>query len=317
MSVFPRPAQSLSADDAMRRYVEAIHREIEPDPLFRRRLRGAVVNRFVAEREGTTVEPMPRPARMGRLGRACLYASFVTAVSVGGVMAASEAAIPGDLLYPLKRSIEAARMEVAPAHLRDELVVYELAERIDELGRLVEAGALGKAADLAQTIRASYDELVATTGSDAVADDRFVTQLAQLDEVLDRVPVGARQAIERAMSGAPGLQLDAAGPGQSTGDSGTESPSGGGQGSDGGSNATGQKGDGPPAPAERTPRPDPTSRPDPTPEPDPSDEPDRSGEPDRTPDLERTPDPERPSKPDGTPKPARPPEPSLDSSERP
>ncbi len=83
----------LASDAAVRRYIELIRAELEPDPLFRRRLRGEVVNRFVAAREGLK-QPAHRPSAMGRLGRAVLYSSFALAMSAGGVMAASQQALP-------------------------------------------------------------------------------------------------------------------------------------------------------------------------------------------------------------------------------
>ena len=116
---------SLTPDELVRRYVERVRADLEPDPLFRRRLRGIVSNQFVAAREGSAI-PASRPSRMGRLGRACLYASFALGISVGGVMAASRAAIPGDLLYPVKLQIEALRMEALPAEYRDDLAILAL-----------------------------------------------------------------------------------------------------------------------------------------------------------------------------------------------
>ena len=290
MSIFTRPIrpEPIASDEAVRRYIEAVRREIEPDPLFRVRLRGTVLNRFVAEREGSALPTAYRPTRMGRLGRACLYASLVTALSVGGVMAASETAVPGELLYPLKRSIEGMRLEVAPAHLRDELAVYALAERIDELGQLVDDGAWALAADLAGDVRETYEELVASTSGEVV-DAKFAAQLARLDEALDRAPVRARAAIERAMGGAPGLQLHAAGePGRSQGGADSESRGGGsGQGGGGPANGTEPPEDDPPEQAGRTPRPE------------------------RSPDADRSPQPDRTPKPRPAPKPKPTPEPSM------
>jgi hypothetical protein len=311
MSVFPRPARRdpLSPDEAVRRYVEAISRDLEPDPLFRRRLRGEVVNRFVAQREGVAVAvTSPLGRQMGALGRACLYASFALALSVGGVMAASESAIPGDLLYPLKRSIEEMRMQVAPTHLRDELAAYALGERLDELSRLCEKGELAAAVALAERVEATYEELVATAGADAVANGRFNAQLAHLDDVLDQVPVRARQAIVNAMSGAPGLQAGHQGEGHADGGPGSKSQGSAndagneddanGAGGNGSTNGNGPSGGAPgradsSAPPEPTPEPTPEATPAPTPEPTP--------EPEASEKSERVAKPVRTPKPDVTP----------------
>ena len=214
----PLRLEPLPGEEAVRRYV-AIHRDLEVDPLFRRRLRSTVMNRFVAQREGEAIAEGPRTRRMGRLGRACLWATLATALSVGGVMAASDASVPGDLLYPLKRSIEEMRIEVAPAHRHDELALYALTERIDELSRLIEAGATSRATALASSIREAYARLAESSNGAAVGTDRIASQLTRLVAVLDRAPVGARRAIERAMGGAPGLQVTTDGAEESIGDS--------------------------------------------------------------------------------------------------
>jgi hypothetical protein len=271
MSRLPR-RDPLSPDEAVRRYVEAIRSDLEPDPMFRRRLRGTVTNQFVARREGAAVpSASPLGRQMGTLGRACLYASFGLALSVGGVMAASETAIPGDLLYPLKRSIEEMRMEVAPAHLRDDLAAYELGERLDELSRLVENGAWQSAATLARSVEASYEEFVAMAGADVLEGDRLDAQLAHLVEVLESAPVGAREAIVNAMAGAPGLQLDDPGQGnaksgsgnkaQGQGDGANNGSANGAENGNGTSNGGGPDGAG--APGQATPTPTPDSTPEP------------------------------------------------------
>jgi hypothetical protein len=297
MSIFTRPIrpEPMASDEAVRRYVEAIRREIEPDPLFRRRLRGTVVNRFVAEREGTAV-PAIRPSRMGRLGRACLYASLATALSVGGVMAASETAVPGEFLYPLKRSIEEMRMKVAPAQLRDDLAVHALAERIDELDQLVESGAWTLAADLAGDIRAASAELTAATGIEVI-DEQVAAQLARLDATLDRAPVGARDAIERAMGGAPGPEREeAVAPGRSQGSANSQSDGGGPGNALGSGNGTDPAQNDPSGQADRTPRPEP------------SPDPDRGNAPDGSLQPERSPKPNPTLKPKPTPMPSPSPE---------
>jgi hypothetical protein len=259
---------SHSGEDAMRLYVDALRQELEPDPTFRRRLRGTVMNRFVADREGAWPE-LPRHNRMGALGRACLYASLATALSVSGVMAASEAAVPGDLLYPLKLSIEEMRAHVAPAHLHDDLAADALAERIDELGRLVESGDVARATALAAAIGPAYDQLASVGPSAKLRDERLGPHLARLMVLLERIPADARQTIERAMNVVPDLQPDAPEDGRRGPDAGGSSgnrPAGAGQ------QGSGAETDGPeltPRP-ERSPKPGPTHRPERTERPAPS-----------------------------------------------
>lgn len=193
----------LASDAAVRRYVELIRAELEPDPLFLRRLRGTVVNRFVAAREGLE-QPAWQASAMGKLGRACLYATFALGVSVGGAMAASQAALPGDALYPLKRNIEALRLQALPAHLHDELAVMALSERINELGRLAEAGDWERAAGLAASIGDGYEQL-ADLGMTDAQNGQLQSRLAVMESLFADLPPQAQAAIERAMDHAPGL----------------------------------------------------------------------------------------------------------------
>jgi hypothetical protein len=127
-------------------------------------------------------------------------------MSVGGVMAASRAAAPGDLLYPVKRQLEEIRAAVLPAHLRDELAAYVFEQRVTELGRLVEAGDLGRASALMPDVRAAFEELLALR-PDVAGDSLFATHLAVLADLLDRLPEPAREALERSLERAPGLTL--------------------------------------------------------------------------------------------------------------
>ncbi len=122
-----RPPPTAS-DEAIARSLAALRSEVRPDPLFQRRLPSDVVNRFVAAREG--IGSSGRTAigrrRMGQLGRACLYASCTFALSAASVLAASQEALPGEFLYPLKQRIEQLRIDVVPNHLHAELAGYAL-----------------------------------------------------------------------------------------------------------------------------------------------------------------------------------------------
>jgi hypothetical protein len=50
MSLFNRALRPppIASDDAIERYLVTLRSQVQPDPLFRRRLRSDVVNRFVA-----------------------------------------------------------------------------------------------------------------------------------------------------------------------------------------------------------------------------------------------------------------------------
>lgn len=196
----------------MRRHLEAIGDRLDPDPLFRRRLRSHVLNRFVAAREGLAALPDRRQPGMGRLGRASLYALVGLAVSVTGTMAASQAALPGDVLYSVKREIEALRMELLPSHYHDDLAMWALAERVNELGRLAEAGEWERAAAMAGPIGEAYAELIELTGGEEEVGGPLARRIAVLQGLLTQLPPQAQAAIERALDRAPGLVREPASP---------------------------------------------------------------------------------------------------------
>ena len=202
MSIFRSdPPLTRSSDEAVARYLEALRPSLEPDPLFKRRLRGVVVNQFVAAREGHVGHPGTprRSSQMGRIGRASLVASLALAASVGSVMAASQGAIPGDLLYPLKRQVESLRVRILPPDLQDELAAYVLTERVSELGRLADAGEWALAVTLTEPIAAAIAELESLGGA-ADVDGVLTAQLQALNGIVSRMPAAARGDVEVALS---------------------------------------------------------------------------------------------------------------------
>jgi hypothetical protein len=255
-----RPPAILS-DEAVERYLAAIRAEIRPDPLFRRRLRGEVMNRYVAVREGIGATPARRS--MGTVGRAVLYATFTLAVTSTSVLAASQEALPGDLLYPLKRHIETLRVQILPAHLHDDLAALSLAERIKELARLAERGEWSLVAIQAEEVEQEYDAfLLLADAAPPGSNDRYLTVLAGL---VERLPDGARAAVEAVIerrSGDDPTQPQGRPDGQVPGAAGG-STSAGGAGGQAGSPGSSPGLD----PADATPEPKPTKspRPEPTP----------------------------------------------------
>jgi hypothetical protein len=256
-----RPPAILS-DEAVERYLAAIRAELTPDPLFRRRLRGEVLNRYVGAREGMVATPRSRS--MGKLGRAVLYASFTLALSATSMLAASQEALPGDLLYPLKRQVESLRMEVLPAHLHDDLAAYQLAERIDELGRLAQLGDVPGAASLATVVATEYEAFVAEADADRVgSNDRYVPVLTAL---LERLPDPAQQAVRAVIDRAPASGGDSSAGGASTGSRGRTGNASNGNGAAlPGAPNTNDNGPRQPRGVEPTPKPTKSPKPEPTP----------------------------------------------------
>lgn len=189
---------TLGPDEAARRYVAAIRPDLEPDPLFRRRLRGVVLNRFVAAREGLEVAPTgARRSAMGSLGRACLYASVALAISVGGPMAASSSALPGDPFYAVKLRIEALRFEVLPASFHDELLMDVLAQRIEELGALEATGEPHRAGGLTTAIEQDFERLAAIDAANPDGVEKSARRDA-LALLIGQLPAHAQATVQRA-----------------------------------------------------------------------------------------------------------------------
>ncbi len=181
-------------DDPMARLV-ARSVALDPDPLFRRRLRGRILNQHVAVHEGLVAAP-PAP-RMGRLGRGVLVGSLALALSVGGVGAASQSALPGDSLYPIKLELEAIRMAVAPASMRASLRLAAFDERLEEVERLAAADRWSDLAAAADAVGAARGELIAAP---ADVDAGVHRHAAVLQELLSGAPEAGRPGLQRALA---------------------------------------------------------------------------------------------------------------------
>jgi hypothetical protein len=196
----------LPGDPIIAARIERHLRRVQPDPLFRKRLRSVVVNRYVATREGLAVPvSVGRPRRqMGLLGRGILYASLLTAASVTAVGAASQGSLPGDALYGVKLGIEQFRMHVAPPGLRDDLAAMALDERLDEVEQLAgtgrwglvpEAAARAAAAEVALEAAAPGEAALLLTGENSMA--RHAQRLAEL---MTTAPASALVGLQRALA---------------------------------------------------------------------------------------------------------------------
>lgn len=189
-----------STDSATERRLRQSLGQLGPDPLFERRLRGSIVNYYVATREGHVRPRAPR-RQMGVIGRSVLYASLALAIGVTAVGAASQDSLPGDPLYGVKLRLEQIRMEIAPPSVRDDLAQLAVAERTRELQKLVAKGqwtAVTAAADAVIRAEATLVTFTPTAGTAATTDDALVV----LQGVLDRAPDAARPGLEQALQAA-------------------------------------------------------------------------------------------------------------------
>lgn len=183
---------------------------------------------------------------MGRIGRACLYASVALATSAAGVLGASQESLPGDTLYGVKLRIEQLRFEVVPAHLQGVLAADVVAERLEEMERLVDAGRTAEAVAMQPTIASDIDHLVTVEAAgSSESRDRIARHLLALGALIDKLPASAEAAVragwdDLASRGAgDGLSPDHSAPGNGAVSIPSTSGSGsaGGDGSSGSSNA--------------------------------------------------------------------------------
>ena len=235
---YPSDRRDASVGDPI---VRAIRREAdgdEPDPHFKRRLRGALLSHHVAVREGY---PLPvTPAVMTPIGRGVLVASVLVAVGVTGVGAASQAAIPDDPLYGVKLRIEELRLVIAPVDLRDDLVAMGLDERINELQAAVANGRWHAAGEAATRVTQAEQRLDRLGGPPPAVAARLAQHLALLDGALASAPDGTRRQVNAQIAparaaigtangqgggGAAGRGGTAGGNGGSSGTNGTDTPS--------------------------------------------------------------------------------------------
>ena len=196
--------------------IERHMQRIKPDPLFQRRLRGQVVNRYVATREGMVAAT--RPVRLPRrslsvLGRGMLYASLLTAVSATAVGAAAQQSLPGDMLYGVKLELESIRMELAPASMRDDLAAMALDERLDEVEALaaagrwsqVERGGGGRRASAGHARRPDRGRHDGGSAAGAVDLPEHVDRLAEL---ISMAPDAEKRGLLRALAASGGSPSD-------------------------------------------------------------------------------------------------------------
>jgi len=202
----------VPVDPIMAARIERHVHRIQPDPLFRRRLRTVVVNRYVAAREGLAAPPLARRLarrEMGALGRGVLYASLLSAVSMSAVAAASQESLPGDALYDVKIQLEQVRIRIAPPGLRDDLASMALDERLDEMEELASMGRWQLVDDAAANViaaEAQVDRLSEAQpgGSSAASSAVLQGHADRLAELMTTAPTSALHGLERALQASMG-----------------------------------------------------------------------------------------------------------------
>lgn len=216
MSIFFRSLRSGSeeTDDRAERYLELLQSRIVADPLFRRRLRTESIIRFaVACERDLQLGPRHGSRHLGRLGRACLYASVTLATTTAGVLGASQEALPGDALYGVKLRIEELRFDVLPSELHAVLAADVVAQRIDEMTRLIGSGRSTDAQAMEPVIASDIEDLVSLEAAGgAAAEARIAGNLVVLEWMIEDLPMSVESAVREAWDYVPGTPSGPNGP---------------------------------------------------------------------------------------------------------
>ena len=259
--ILDRRSPPVRPDDPVARLVARSSGRLRPNPAYRRRLRGRVMNQYVAIREGLLL-PAPRQ-RMTSIGRAVLYSSFALAVSVTTVGAASTSSLPGDPLYPVKRQIEQVRIDIAPDWVQPTLLAMALDNRLSEVEALAQAGRWALVPGAVGEVARAEGALSGAQGAIAPSElERLSRHASVLAALIESAPTSARAGLERAMAASRGASTSHAGGGGANGNASGNAGSPGSSGTSGG--ASGAK----PSPAPvgaPSKAPKPTAPPKPTP----------------------------------------------------
>ncbi|CUR54476.1 hypothetical protein NOCA2170048 [metagenome] len=111
--------------------------------------------------------------------RIAIIAGTVTLVgATASVTYAADSALPGDLLYPLKRTLEGAETGLASGPGRTDRILGNAGERLDEVSRLSTSGSVEEQALVSATLE-DFSTLT-TTGADRALASGDVDQLRAL-----------------------------------------------------------------------------------------------------------------------------------------
>ena len=190
--------------------------------VFKTEVPDAVARAHIAALTGATTLERRRPRH--RLVVVLIAAAITTILLAGGAVAASAGALPGQLLYPVKRAVE--KIDLAFHHdpgSRARLHLEFAQRRLNELSTLLELRKAGQNVDIEAAMRAYQSEI--SQVQDAIAEDPASANLqALLSHVQDElaghvavltqlrdtvVPAQARDAIQNAIDRAETARANA------------------------------------------------------------------------------------------------------------
>jgi len=182
----------------------------------------AVARAHIAALTGAATLERKRPRH--RVAMVLIAAAITTLLLAGGAMAASAGALPGQLLYPVKRAVEKIDLAFHRDPASRARLHLEFAERrLNELTTLLELRKAGQSVDIGAAMSAYQSEI--SQVQSAVAEDPFGASLqALLSHVQDElaghlavlaqlrdsvVPQQARDAIQNAIDRAETARANA------------------------------------------------------------------------------------------------------------
>ncbi len=177
---------------------------------LRERLMAEAATALVPDDVSRLTLPARRPTRERRL--AAVVGGIAIVGATTSLAVASQSALPGDSLYPIKRAIEQAHTGLSVGEgSKGATILASAADRLDEVDALTRQDGLGDEARIADTLNTFTDQATeasdllladyAHTGSDssiARLRDFASTSLAQLAALEPFVPADARDELIRA-----------------------------------------------------------------------------------------------------------------------
>jgi uncharacterized protein DUF5667 len=217
----PRDAELLELVGALRAVPDA-----EPRAAFTADLRSRLMVEAATTLVPDDVARLRLPARHTRRERrlAALVGGLVAVGATASVAVASQSALPGESLYPIKRALEGAQSGLAfGEQSRGDRQLAAAANRLDEVAALTADEGVGTDAQIERTLSAFTSQ--ATSGADlllsdyahhdseeSIADlrDFASTSLGQLEELEPAIPYAARDELVEAARTVAQIDAEAA-----------------------------------------------------------------------------------------------------------
>lgn len=217
----PRDAELLELVGALRSAPE-VHARPEFVSALRERLMAEAATALVPDDVSRLTLPERRPARERRL--AAVVGGIAIVGATTSLAVASQSALPGDSLYPVKRAIEQAHTGLTVGEgNKGATVLANASDRLDEVDQLTRQGGFGDALRIADTLNSFTDQ--ATEASDLLLADYAHTgsassiarlrdfaaaSLTQLADLEPLVPSDARDELIRAAGVVTTIDAEAA-----------------------------------------------------------------------------------------------------------